>query len=439
MNRIKKWIQMDLSAHRIDALDGVRALCILIVLWFHFWQQTWLMPVYELPFLRHLGITRINPDLLRRAGYVFVDMMLFLSAFLLFLPHARAMILGERTPGIREFYVKRAARIFPTYYFTTFVFLIIALIGKSYINYLGVFDTRFFLKDLFSHLTFTQMFDLSTYVGTHLNVPIWTVAVEVQFYLVFPLLVWGMRKARYYAPVLLLGVACVGCWYIYGYGWNYILAAPQANKNIIMVINQFPAFLPTFVMGIACAWLYILYVRYVPAKRLFGILWTILSLFSLYLIWKQLQTCTSAQFGVEGVNQSQIWQLMQRIPFNAVLVLFVLSTSMASGWYRKFWGNGAFRWIAGISFNLYIWHQPLMVWIRRSYGYASGQDVANAGANMQWALTFVGLGASILVAWIVTRFVERPFAKLILDGYQKYKDRKLQISEPDYALSESLT
>ena len=32
----------------IDALDGVRALAIMLVAWFHVWEQDWLTPYIEL-------------------------------------------------------------------------------------------------------------------------------------------------------------------------------------------------------------------------------------------------------------------------------------------------------------------------------------------------------------------------------------------------------
>ena len=38
-------LQRDYQTDHIDVLDGVRALAILIVVWFHFWQQSWLMPI----------------------------------------------------------------------------------------------------------------------------------------------------------------------------------------------------------------------------------------------------------------------------------------------------------------------------------------------------------------------------------------------------------
>ena len=36
----------------IGVLDGIRVIAILIVLWFHYWQQTWLMPYYPVPHLK---------------------------------------------------------------------------------------------------------------------------------------------------------------------------------------------------------------------------------------------------------------------------------------------------------------------------------------------------------------------------------------------------
>ena len=43
------------DTQHVGVLDGIRSLGVLIVLWFHFWQQTWLMPAYRTPFLNRLG------------------------------------------------------------------------------------------------------------------------------------------------------------------------------------------------------------------------------------------------------------------------------------------------------------------------------------------------------------------------------------------------
>ena len=125
------------QTNHIDVLDGVRAIAILIVVWFHFWQQSWLMPI----------IGDFNIDWIPRNGALLVDMMILLSGFCLFLPHARSMVYGEQTPAASTFYIKRAARIMPSYYLSVFgILLLFALPLNAYTN------PSFMWKDIFTHV-----------------------------------------------------------------------------------------------------------------------------------------------------------------------------------------------------------------------------------------------------------------------------------------------
>ena len=69
--------------NRIGVLDGIRAIAIGMVVWFHFWQQTWLTPYLRIPteYTKDIGLTEINLAEWVRYGFVFVDMMIlqFLS------------------------------------------------------------------------------------------------------------------------------------------------------------------------------------------------------------------------------------------------------------------------------------------------------------------------------------------------------------------------
>ena len=38
-----------ISFSHVGVLDGVRAAAILIVVWFHVWQQSWISPVWDTP------------------------------------------------------------------------------------------------------------------------------------------------------------------------------------------------------------------------------------------------------------------------------------------------------------------------------------------------------------------------------------------------------
>jgi peptidoglycan/LPS O-acetylase OafA/YrhL len=59
-----------IDTKRIDVLDGVRALAVFGVLWFHFWQQNWIMPYIDVPFLARLGLPgTINLLFIPRAGF----------------------------------------------------------------------------------------------------------------------------------------------------------------------------------------------------------------------------------------------------------------------------------------------------------------------------------------------------------------------------------
>ena len=87
MNPFKAWLEDARRApdvRHVDTCDGIRAMAILIVGWFHIWQQSWLYPS-----LTVLG-REISFDPLVRSGYMWVDLMILISGFCLFLPWVRA-------------------------------------------------------------------------------------------------------------------------------------------------------------------------------------------------------------------------------------------------------------------------------------------------------------------------------------------------------------
>ena len=168
------------NCYKIPELNGLRVLLVFIVSWYHFWQQSWLTP----------SIGSYSLDYLLRAGYMPVDGTILLSGFLLFLPYARAMLLGEAVPNTKQFYQRRIMRIVPSYYFVTLALLFaVALPWHLYHN------SSDMVRDVVMHLTFTQTFNPATYIATPIGVASWTIAIEMQAYLIFPLLArWAMKN-----------------------------------------------------------------------------------------------------------------------------------------------------------------------------------------------------------------------------------------------------
>ena len=391
-------LDMDIDCRHVDVVDGIRGFSVLLVLWFHFWQQTWFMPTYPTPFLSFLGITDLTPSHIRWVGYIFVDMMVLLSAFCLTLPVARSMLTGSPVDDACTFYKKRFARIYPSY-------LLAVLVSFGFQLWWGNYPTASYaIRDLLSHLTFTHMFRADTYVYAPINGVLWTVGLEVQFYVLFPLLVKLFRKS----PLLFWGT-------LTGFGGWFIFQYALKQEPINMQVNQLPTFLPVFANGMLAAYLFTLYCHKAPYKRLWAVFFTVLAVIGAVLIRNEV---VSAQM---YPADKQIWQLENRMGLSLCFTLFLLSAALSLKPLRWLFSNPVARFLGAISYNLYLYHQRLVVLLRMSLGFKSGADVAAAGTRMQLFLTAEALGLSLLLAAALTYLWERPWQRWIM-SWGKEKD-----------------
>jgi peptidoglycan/LPS O-acetylase OafA/YrhL len=229
------------NCYKIPELNGLRVLLVFIVSWYHFWQQSWLTP----------SIGSYSLDYLLRAGYMPVDGTILLSGFLLFLPYARAMLLGEAVPNTKQFYQRRIMRIVPSYYFVTLALLFaVALPWHLYHN------SSDMVRDVVMHLTFTQTFNPATYIATPIGVASWTIAIEMQAYLIFPLLArWAMKNPLGTLMTMAAGTFAFRGWCV----WRL--------DEYNMVVNQLANFLDIYTLGMGAALLYVWLVQRYPAAE----------------------------------------------------------------------------------------------------------------------------------------------------------------------------
>ncbi len=164
---------------RIPSLDGFRAISILLVLICHSRLSA--------------GFPTAYADLARH-GKIGVTVFFVISGFLI----TSLLLTEEQKNGkikLSAFYIKRAFRILPVFIlYTAFVLLMKDSQGYTITN-----------NDLLHVLTFTANFDPdnSWFLG-HL----WTLSVEEQFYLLWPVLLVFCRK--YIKPILIILIA-YGC------------------------------------------------------------------------------------------------------------------------------------------------------------------------------------------------------------------------------------
>ena len=379
----------------VGVLYGFRALMVLSVCNFHFWQQSWLMQQVT------VAGKAISFDFITRSGYILVDGMLLLSGFLLYLPHAQAALTHTPVPDTGTFYWKRLIRIVPSYLASVLLMLLYALLqGEAYPN------AGAGIADVLTHLTFTFTFFPNTYLHTQLNVVLWTVGIEVQFYLIFPLIVRCMRNK----PYLTLSIMALT-----GFLFRAILGL--TTGNLIMLVNQMPSFLDVYALGMLGAVLYIQLRQWSESKKVK----TVLSFLSVPLFILGLVALTGlfrfqSAYGSSGLEALRQSQWIVRLPLALTLLFTMLSAAFMPKFLQKLLDNRLMRFLATISFNLYIWHQVLSVRLIKPLF----PDTLHTDLNQQIIYTLLCYSLSILTAMVFTYGLEHPAAKLI----QKLRKQK---------------
>ena len=377
----------------IGVLYGFRALMVLFVCNYHFWQQSWLAQQITV-----LG-TSYHFDYLTRSSYLFVDGMLLLSGFLLYLPHAQAAEYGTLAPDTRTFYQKRFMRIVPSYLASVLIMFLVSVLDGVYQNTGGA------VTDLAAHLTFTFTFFKSTYLYTPLNGVLWTIAIEVQFYLLFPLIVRWMRKM----PALTLMLMAAA-------GLIFRASLGLAQNDLAMLVNQMPSFLDVYALGMLGAILYIRLRRLAeakPAKTWFTAMSVPLFFLSVYVLLHIIRFQSS--HGVQGINALRQSQWLVRLPFALTMLAAMLSAAFLPRVLQRLLDNRLMRFLSVISLNLYIWHQVLAARFIRPFFPES----LHSDPSMQIIYTLACYSLAILTAMAFTYGLEHPAAKRLQTLFYK--------------------
>ncbi len=165
--------------HRIDAVDGLRGLAILAVLLFH-------IKTFMIPAGGELAIFDF--------GWAGVDLFFVLSGFLI-----TGILWDSRERGdyFRVFYARRTLRIFPLYFLVLFAIYVVGPAALRALHRPDVIHGLIYPKTQayawFYLLNIAQAFSVPV---TVLLVHFWSLSIEEQFYLVWPLIVRKFTRRR---------------------------------------------------------------------------------------------------------------------------------------------------------------------------------------------------------------------------------------------------
>ncbi len=162
----------------IRELDGLRGIAILLVLLHHFWPR-------EGPWVEYAAIPHL--------GWIGVDLFFVVSGLLI-----TGILLDTRDSPrfFTNFYARRSLRIFPLY----FVFLLAAFTLIPAMQHGPWSETEFVRQSGSPWWYILYQGNLREAIRgvepAYVIAPLWSLAIEEQFYLVFPLMVQRLRRVQ---------------------------------------------------------------------------------------------------------------------------------------------------------------------------------------------------------------------------------------------------
>ena len=366
-------VEPDKIQRRLDYIDVLRAVAVLLVFLVHIWGYWLDSPLTAAHAFTLKGLVLRFISL----GAFGVDLFIVISGFCLAYPLFKNTTRQSPPRGLKTvaFYRRRAFRILPAYYAAMLVIFAVELIPVVR-PYLVAHPVN--LWDLVTHLFLVQTWFPST-IGA-INGPFWSIALEVQLYLVFPiLLVWITKFGLNRTIVLTMAIslawfALTAVWNAHGLNHTF---GPDLSKEL-------PARWFEFAFGVGAA-------RLVTAPRRsdlrIGIAAFVVGV-PLALASESLNTNLGRAFGW-GLVAVGLVLLGSFVPHRFIVGHFVGRT---------------FQKLGVISFSFYLLHQPVLLLL------APLVRRLHLGQMEELLLgVTVGLAITTVVAKVFFELVERPF------------------------------
>ncbi|WP_162940094.1 acyltransferase family protein [Gryllotalpicola protaetiae] len=339
----------------MPALDGIRAIAAIFVVLFHL----------------HVGFSR---------GDSGVDIFFVLSGFLI----TSILMRGARQGRIdfAKFYWGRALRLLPVYFAVMAVAVAIAVAW-----HLGGSTLR---GALFSFL-YVSNWAAGSGEGLGLLTHTWSLSIEEQFYLVWPLALIGIvtvsrgngRKAAIGVGVLtvLAYLALLACWFggtSTTFAWNFTPARGMellVGCSLALVVSEF------------------------KGVRLPGAAWHLPDILGLASV-AGLIAIANVQPHSEWFEMLVEWPLVAGV--TALLILVCLNRDAKVT--QRALSLGPLTTVGKMSYGLYLWHFPVFFVIDASIGLE------------HWSAKLLAMGIVAAIVPLSYRFIEQPFLRLKSSG-----------------------
>jgi peptidoglycan/LPS O-acetylase OafA/YrhL len=360
----------------IPEFDGMRGIAILLVMLFHFWR------------FKGGGVAGTAVGAVAHIGWAGVDIFFVLSGFLI----TRILLSSKGEPHYwRNFYIRRSLRIFPLYYAVMTVVLIAALLSR--VGFFTIADPAFAAADrVWINFLYLTNFARAMYGIDYVPLDIaWSLAIEEQYYLLYPLVVWWASRQNLkrflLAAILLAPVFRVASMYLTGSrDGAYVL--PFCRMDALALGGMTAMILED---------------GSVKVKRWISLSWPLLAVFAVFML--SFYTRADIEFGFIGYSSVALASAA------FIVYLFQGNRTFATGFLR----NRMLVHIGKVSYGLYLLHLFARAAVDRVLPGLLGR-----GWQQSFALSSIRLLTLMVVSLILATLSFYLFERRILALKDKY-------------------
>lgn len=355
----------------ITGLDGIRAIAVIMVLAYH------------------LKLA------LFKSGFLGVTVFFVLSGYLI-TGILISEVEEEGTIDLKNFWLRRIRRLVPAVMSMAVVIIFVSAVVSRIIFTKGCKD---FLASVLGFNNWWQIFNKVSYFEAA-GVPspfthCWSLAIETQFYLIYPLILLGIYKlaksrgeGRAKRGLLFAGVTLLLA--LISVILMIVLFDPQQDASRVYYGTDTRAFSLLFGALLAILWEY----RMVP-RRLSA---------SVNMVLGSVSFAVLLVMTIAINGSSNFWYRGGQFVGTILTVLVIYTVSGRKTWLSRFLSNPVLKWIGDRSYSIYLWHYPIILLISK-------------GIKASWWITLIEIVLSVVLAELSYRFIETPIRHGIIGEY----------------------
>jgi peptidoglycan/LPS O-acetylase OafA/YrhL len=224
--------------------------------------------------------------------------------------------------------------------------------------------------------------------------------VEVEFYSIFPLIWWCFKRQPWMTAVAMILIAGL---------WRAGLAQCCYSSLFTPYEENLPGYLDIFAFGMLAAYLF---TRFGDAWRgsRFRYAAPFVALGGFALLVVLLESLYAYRFHDQWAG---VWQIDNRPLLGAAFAVVALGSLVSPRWWRSVLDNAPLRFMATISYNLYLYHQVVA---RELLWHHFPSYTGNPHEDQRWKVRYTEAAFAIAIAQaaVVTFCFERPLLQIRL-------------------------